>query len=84
MVDIDKAREHVSKWTREGRQLMREALNELEVYQIRNTPMKVVKETNYEIGSIQNIHRCPNCSHIVDNHYCSDCGQKLNWSENDE
>lgn len=27
---------------------------------------------------------CPNCAHTVDNHYCSDCGQRLDWSEDNE
>lgn len=29
---------------------------------------------------------CPNCQHIVYKHdnYCCDCGQKLDWSDDDE
>jgi len=76
--------------------VIEQALNELEAYQIRNTPMKVLilDEPLYSIDNGDNIDkqpsmtikvkRCPNCNHIVDNHYCSDCGQKLDWSENDE
>lgn len=34
-------------------------------------PMKDVFKNN----------RCPRCSHLVDNHYCGECGQKLDWSD---
>ena len=26
-------------------------------------------------------YRCPKCAHLVDNHYCSECGQSLDWSD---
>ena len=39
----------------------------------RNEPMKPIKDKeNY---------RCARCHHMVDNHYCSDCGGALDWSD---
>ena len=46
--------------------LVEQALN-------RDEPMKPTKDGEH--------HRCPKCAHIVDNHYCSDCGQALDWSD---
>ena len=42
----------------------------------RNEPMKPTKDGEH--------HRCPKCAHIVDNHYCSDCGQSLDWGKENE
>lgn len=42
----------------------------------RNEPMKPIKD--------KEDHRCPKCAHIVDNHYCSDCGQALDWGKENE
>ena len=39
----------------------------------RNEPMKPIKDKeNY---------RCARCHHMVDNHYCSDCGGAVDWSD---
>ena len=52
----------------------------------RNEPMKPepIKEQLVEWGTNKNMGKdirrlCPKCNHIVDNHYCSECGQKINW-----
>ena len=43
----------------------------------RDEPMKPMLDEN-------NNHRCARCHHIVDNHYCSDCGGAVDWGkEND-
>lgn len=39
----------------------------------RNEPMKPIKD--------KEDHRCPKCGHIVDNHYCSDCGGAVDWGK---
>lgn len=39
----------------------------------RKEPMKPTLDEN---GN----YRCARCHHIVDNHYCSDCGGALDWS----
>ena len=39
-----------------------------------NEPMKPMLDEN-------NNHRCARCHHIVDNHYCSDCGGAVDWSD---
>ena len=40
--------------------------------------MDTVKNALFLKGS----YRCPNCNHVVKcGTYCSDCGQKLDWSD---
>lgn len=52
---------------------IQEELNELKK---RNEPMKPIKDKeNY---------RCARCHHMVDNHYCSDCGGAVDWSDENE
>ena len=47
-------------------QIIKEALK-------RSEPMKPIKDKeNY---------RCARCAHLVDNHYCSDCGGAVDWSD---
>ena len=42
--------------------------------------MDTVKNALFLKGS----YWCPNCNHVVKcGTYCSDCGQKLDWSDND-
>lgn len=46
------------------------------VYQAikRNEPMKPALDEDSNF-------RCARCHHIVDNHYCSDCGGAVDWSD---
>ena len=47
----------------------------------KETPMKVIKHLN-------NFYRCENCDELFQNfhyqNYCPNCGQKLDWSVEDE
>ena len=52
----------------------------------RNEPMKPepIEVQFVEWGTNKNMgkdirHLCPKCTHTVDNHYCSECGQKIDW-----
>ena len=54
----------------------------------RNEPMKPepIGVQFVEWGTNKNMgkdirHLCPKCTHTVDNHYCSGCGQKIDWGE---
>lgn len=40
----------------------------------RSEPMKPALDEN-------STYRCARCHHIVDNHYCSDCGGAVDWSD---
>ena len=44
----------------------------------RATPKKVVPK----LGRGTTIVYCPHCHHTVDNHFCCECGQKLDWYKN--
>ena len=45
----------------------------------RETPMKPIELINDERSTTHNC--CPKCEVEVDFRYCSDCGQRLDWSD---
>lgn len=59
--------EFISTQTKDDFNLVGQALE-------RNEPMKPMLDEN-------NNHRCARCHHIVDNHYCSDCGGAVDWGK---
>ncbi len=75
MIDIDKLKEAVNGIhnKQKGYELIKVSVDELERLQKKETPMKVIEK-----------HYCPSCINNynfgIDN-YCSDCGQKLDWSD---
>lgn len=44
----------------------------------RQVPKKVNKETKDSYGNV--IPRCPSCSKMFVEDYCSKCGQKIDWT----
>lgn len=64
--DFEKISKLLNDTTKERKDYIAELVN-------RDEPMKPTKDGEH--------HRCPKCAHIVDNHYCSDCGQALDWSD---
>ena len=64
--DAERQKRRVVK-AHEQIQIIKEALK-------RNEPMKPTLDENSN-------YRCARCHHIVDNHYCSDCGGAVDWSD---
>jgi len=67
--------------------IIEQALEELEQLKKKATPMKVDKEIEtvlyYHNRPPQKHYDCPSCNVFItiDEYYCPDCGQALDWSD---
>jgi len=79
--------------TEEENKILDQALNELERLQAKETPMKIGKIEEYGITATCKNVSCKRCNQATTfsrrqsvfgkykPNYCSNCGQKLDWSE---
>lgn len=70
--------------------IVNEALSIIQDWVEKSIPLKVDKN-EYDIDNSDSrwtirIYFCPKCGGniTIDNNYCSECGQHLDWSENNE